>query len=204
MNPYDYAETLAEKTTSEGTFRVLLVPEWDAEKPDHDGQVPVIRLAHRDYSRNAVQEVGDDVHDGILEGLDRFDTDDLWERYVRAFHGTSKITYFHSSSDRSSPTWVAFDSAAWREAHGVTVEQLAEEDIAGDFRAYVDGNVYGYVVQRRETWVPVGSWDAEGALDEDVTTRETWEDVDDGSAWGLYGREHAETAAREALEECSS
>lgn len=190
----DYAETLETVTTDAGTLRVQLVPDWHAETPDHDGQAPVLCILDGRGHPAVRQEVGDDVHDGIVTALERWGSGELFERYVRAFHGTSKITYFCSYSDRSSPTWVALDTAEWREKHGVTPGSLVEEDIAGDFRHYVDGDVWGYAVEELREWACL----TEGRH---ADRRETWETVD--SCSGFYGREYAEQAAREALEEAA-
>jgi hypothetical protein len=77
---------------------------------------------------------------------------------------------------------------------GLTDEYLAEHpDVdpagMGEWKAYCEGEVYGYVVERCVGWHRV----ADGSQ---VTT---WEVVDD--CWGFYGYEYAQEAGREALAE---
>jgi hypothetical protein len=57
-----------------------------------------------------------------------------------------------------------------------------------EWRAYVEGDVWGYVVERK---VDLSMTDC------DVI--ESWEEVD--SCWGFYGEEWAEQAAVEALDD---
>jgi len=86
-------------------------------------------------------------------------------------------------------TYVTYDDAAWREWAG------APEGSANmsEYRAYAEGDVWGWVVEKRVTW---------HADDPDCGDRETWEHVD--SCWGYYGRngangEYLEQCARDAL-----
>jgi hypothetical protein len=59
---------------------------------------------------------------------------------------------------------------------------------AEEYAAWADGDVWGYVIERRVTW--------HHADHESDDTMETWEHVD--SCWGFYGRAYAEEAAHEA------
>lgn len=60
-----------------------------------------------------------------------------------------------------------------------------------EMQAWRDGEVYGWTVQEQVTWTTT----ANKYLP--AESRQEWEEVD--SCWGIYGREYAEEAAREAL-----
>jgi hypothetical protein len=60
-----------------------------------------------------------------------------------------------------------------------------------DWRAYCEGEVYGYAIEERATWRRTGR---AGTGSEAM---QTWELVD--TRWGHYGTDHAEQAARHAF-----
>lgn len=182
MSDYEIVE-------ARGDYRVMLEADTDAAEPYDDGQSPVIRYDSAGYNGSHCKHVAPTWKSGreanIEAAADRWGppnrpTWHLFETYMRAFHGTTQIeTYYSGSYD----WYITYDSAEWREHTGASGPDLTE------YKAWTDGDVYGYVVQKR---VPLFNEAGEFALD-------TWDDVD--SLWGLYGYGYAIQSAREALDD---
>ena len=195
-------------------YRVRLEYDDSPEQPYDDGAVPILTYDHgRVEAFNSQAE--DYVH-AVSEILDRhgdqgIDWDTL-ERFVKIFYGAVKLDRWFSDGLRGH--YIAFDTAEWREKVGAP-ETLKDEDYLSEVRAWANGEVYGYIVER-ELGYEKKYFDADG---EDVSeeTGTEWVEVEekgrvgDGqggwkeitmpvACWGFYGREWAEQAAREALE----
>ena len=67
-----------------------------------------------------------------------------------------------------------FDPEAW-------LKQEAEQ-----YRAYGEGDVYGFIIEEAVDWEPVAP-----PLVADAVSMATWEQAEDGSCWGFYGYEDA-------------
>jgi hypothetical protein len=201
------------KTTEDGRYRVRLERDDDAMQPEHDGGTPILRYEyggwHREgYTVEQVENIGPTVPDGIVAALTRWGArDDLFERYLRMFHGTRSVVW--EAPHRSGPDYVTFDTAAIREGFGLTGEYVAAhpehfgehgEKLANmdEYVAWLTGDAYGYVVEERVAW---GRLDSDGDLkrhESDDDRMETWEVVD--SCWGFYGdTEYLRETALEAL-----
>jgi hypothetical protein len=191
--------TYSETVKTEGNYRVRLVIDEDADAPYDDGAAPIMRL---DYYRGggwraAHVDQGNrprDCDDRIEEAAQRWGSDfDLLEKYLRAYHGTTKVQTWHSGEY----WYITYDSAVWRDYTGAPVDAIVGEDLMAEYRAYVEGDVWGYVVEKRVTWhtdEPVADIDRPGGTYAD---RDSWEHVD--SCWGFYGQDYAREAAAEAL-----
>lgn len=180
-----YSETLETK----GDYRVRLVADECPDEPYDDGQSPLMRLDHTSYGWIAehIMATGRPLdNDGFVENAAMcWGTDfRLLEKYLRAFHGATKVETWHSGSY----WYITYDSAAWREHVGAP-EGSAD---MSEYRAWCEGDVWGWVVEKRVTWT----------TGDDYDDRESWEHVD--SCWGYYGSggangEYLKTCAREAL-----
>jgi hypothetical protein len=186
------------------TYRVRLELDEGADMPYDDGSVPLWRIDYKHYSWRAeqVEMTSFDASDVALgEAVARFGgpTEPLVERWLTAFHGATVVETWHSGD----AWYLAADTATWREAMGITPELIREEaergSLMAEYQAWVQGSVYGYVVERKAVQYTVVT-ETSGEV---IGTRreETWVEVDDGSVWGLYGYEWATQAAEEALTE---
>jgi hypothetical protein len=96
--------------------------------------------------------------------------------------------------------YMAMDTADWRQEMGVSPEQIRSEQLMAEFKAWVHGDVYGYVLERRVITYTTVVEESDGAI---IGTErgERWEDVDGEQDMGLYGHAVAQTEARAAFEE---
>ncbi len=180
-----------------GDFRVRVVLDDSPSEPYDDGATPLLRIW-----RGEVVQVEDvtsyrvpaQTLSAVREAVDRWDpTGETFARYPRLFHGASNVVTYGSNRDGVYGT---FDTPHWREAMGLTEEHIAAHGIdvtalanLDEWRAYCEGEVYGWVVERRELWRKDG---------DPTVTRETWEEVE--AVWGYYSHRHAVDNAREALQ----
>ena len=205
----DYQEMVAETETR----RVYITPDEREESPrmewDHFG---IMACRHRHYL------LGDYKHDMTREVWDAYDRCGnlaIVARWLRMFHGATVVLplglYDHSGISMyvgsgahpfDSGGWdsgvvgLIFDTPEQRETWGFTGDdwgtpERIEEALRGEVKEYdqyLTGDVWGYVVERRETWTN-GSGE----------TMATWEHED--SLWGLYGSEYAKQEALAAFEE---
>lgn len=158
------------------TYRARIVHDVDPSAPYDDGAAPIVRVEYR-HGWTAVQvtEGTSYVLDpSIVAAAERFGKDvDTFTRYARIFHGVTRID---SYSSREGATFLALDPADWREEVGASVEAIAaQDDLLGEYRAYLEGDTYGVIVEKRETWRNVDSSEE----------REDWTEVE--SLWGFYG-----------------
>lgn len=171
-------------------YRVRLEYDDSPEKPYDDGAVPILTY---DQGRvEAFNSQAEDYVSAVSEVLDRHDWDTL-ERFVKIFYGAVKMDRWYSDGFRGY--YIAFDTAEWREKVGAPEDRLKDEDYLSETRAWAEGDVYGYIVEKNlhytKTYAEDPSYSEEG---------DEWVEVSDGSCWGFYGREYAEQAAREALD----
>ena len=190
-----YSETLEDN----GKYRVRLIADEYPSEPYNDGQSPLLRIERNNYRGMTVSHVMDtgrplDDDDRIEYAVRHWGTspsDDDWrlfEKYLRAFYGTTKIETWHSGSY----WYVTYDTAKWREYIGVTDDTswLAKHSDSinmNEWRSYVEGDVWGYDVERNVTW---------RRDDDPDESMQTWESVD--SCWGFYGSDYARESALEA------
>ena len=176
-----YEEIL--QTTEDGRFRVKLVADECPEEPYDDGQSPLLRIGRDPYDRARAEHIMAtgrplDADEYVEAAVARWGgpSSDRWplvETYLRAFHGVTAIETWHSGSY----WYVTYDPAAWREHVGAPAGSV---DMSS-YRAWCEGDVWGYVVEKRVTW----HTDDPGYPDE-----ERWEDTDE-SCWGFYGSDGA-------------
>jgi hypothetical protein len=188
-----YEETL--RTSDDGQWRVRLIADESPPEPYDDGQSPLLRIEYtsRGWIPEHVMATGRPADDDArIEsaasqwgyGWNR----GLFEKYLRAYYGTREIVAWHSGD-----CWyITYDTARWRSYIGFepgaeTPHPLVNMD---EWRAYCEGDCWGYIVERRVTWYRDG---------DPATTRTTWEEVEDGSCWGFYG-DYGREAALEAYE----
>lgn len=187
-------------------YRVRLEYDDSGEKPYDDGGVPIVSREFRGTYFEAVNNQADEFT-GLINALwDRFDEDTI-ERFLKIFLGSTSVIFESSENQR----YLAFDTAAWREKMGLTDEYLeahkGEHDFDNlakgtmdEYLAWANGDVYGYIVEKKFT---TQTKYIDPVTEELVSVEDDseWVKVQDGSCWGLYGRDWAEQAAKEALKE---
>jgi hypothetical protein len=177
------------KTSANGRYRVSLEMDMDAAAPYDETGSPILRMDYRGGRWNAIH-VGTGVYAGEsnIEGAaDRWgspsgDTFGLFVRYLKVFHGVTEVETWYSGDY----WYVTYDSAAWREA----IECPAAKPDMSEYKAWVEGEVYGVIVERLDTWE---------RADDNSFTMDSWTEVE--SAWGHHGYEYATEAASEMLSE---
>lgn len=176
-------------------FRARIVTDEYPDAPYDDGSSPIVRVA---YSRRHDGWEAEQVDSGTSHRIDSGIEDaaakwgddvDKFERYLRIFHGTTAIKWF----DSGDFSCVTFDTAVWREEMGLTEAHLAAHPEVRDglanmdeYRAYIEGDVYGIVIEKLVQWVKLAG-DQPIFQNDDGSDgiREEWEDVD--SFFGFYG-----------------
>lgn len=168
----NYIETLAENAT----HRVMLAPDESPSEPDNDGSTPLIRLDygldgwHAEQVTSITSYV---VPSEIVTAVQRcWVSHDLFDRYLRVWHGTTDVIWWHSGDF----WYVTFDTADWREAMGLPLDAVVPVSM-DEWQAYCEGDVYGLVLEAKHTWTS-----------DDGRTETRWE-VED-SVWGFYGEQY--------------
>lgn len=177
--------------------RVRLVWQTDPEHPDGDALPPVVRIP--DYRGDAEY-----VSDYRPADLDASRLGEAWrqlndweklERWLRMFYGATTVHQFGNNRD---VTLVMFDTPDWREHVGAEVKD-GKVDLSGDraeWQAWLDGDVYGVIVETRATASTVVRDSVTGEVIRE-SEDEVWEHED--ASYGYYGTEHAELEARQQL-----
>jgi hypothetical protein len=181
-----YSEVLE----STDDMRVKVVLDEGPEEPDNYS--PLLRQDHRRgcFDNHIVQHVGwSDGYpcsDRIEEAARRWGVDSLlFAKYLRAYHGVTQMVRYANSDW----VYVTFDDASWRQVNDLEIGASVNLD---DYRAWCEGDVYGYVIEKKVLWKPVNV-----PADGDVTIT-TWEEV--SSLWGIYGYEYAVAEAKADFE----
>lgn len=168
-------ETL--KTSGDGRFRVRLILDEYPDEPYDDGQSPLLRIdrGQADHVMATGRPLDDDAR--IEEAAERWGPPSsgdwpLFEKYLRAYYGVTAIETWFSGSY----WYVTYDPAAWRDHVGAPAGSV---DMS-EYRAWCEGDVWGWAVERDVTWRRDDDPDA---------TMHTWETVD--SCFGYYGSDGA-------------
>jgi hypothetical protein len=189
-------------------LRVRVIADLYPDEPYDDGGSPIIRF-HRDrtyggfHAGQVIEITSYRVHDRIVDAVARWGNDNIeaLTRYLRAFHGVTQVEWY--TPHDGDYAYVSFDPADWREAMGLTSEYLAKHpDVTlanmDEWKAYCEGDTYGYVVEERVTWVKLDT----ATVPDFDTAREEWEVVDSRS--GFYGIEYVTEEAKRVFEqECT-
>lgn len=194
------AETFETITHDSGEFRVRLVYDFYPHEPWNDGGCPILRVDSNSWGGARFEHTG--YGDYYKSGLDpervlshfaeRFgyrEGIEVFERYIHIFHEGSVETY-HLGYSREYG-YVTFTTRTLAREWGIPDDQPVPAAEMTEWRAYCEGEVYGYVVEKAIDWRPVNDEDGD-----DVMT--TWEVVD--SLWGFYGHESLDYMRGEATD----
>jgi hypothetical protein len=158
------------------SWRARIVIDDEAGQPWGDALAPalLVERARAEWAR----EVYQCLHAvRILEVWRRLDSE-VFERYLRLVHGTTAIEQI---TDRDL-TVITFDTVDYRVHAGIT----GTADLTGEcdeWRAWLDGDVYGVIVEHH-------------------TDRTCWTEQD--ALFGLYGWPYAQQRAGELLTEIAA
>lgn len=197
-------------------YRVRLELDTDAGQPESDGAAPTLQI-DCDYYGHGKATAFNPGANGFEDAYNRFvefrsprEGVRIFERWLRIFHGTTTFAKYHLGHT-GEYGYIAFDTAVWRERVGCSVDALKEEDLLAEVRAWAEGDVWEYIVEKEVFWTkqyhdingePVTEKDEDlPALDAEGESGSDWFEVQGGSCCGYYGREWAEQAAKEALAE---
>jgi hypothetical protein len=171
-------------------WRARLVHDECAGEPDGDALAPalVTTAVSKPYRANGVYVAR--AADAILAAWQRLDRD-LFGRYLRMFHGVTAIAVASNW-----PTDVLiFDTADFRRHVGMTTTPADLTGERDDWQAWLDGDVYGVIIECRRTGT--ATWD-----DNTTTAVERWQEVE--SVWGMYGHTCALEEAADLLPACAA
>jgi len=180
-----------------GNYRVILEQDTDSEEPYNKYASPLLRMEYiGGYCRaRFVQNPGKYAHEDRIEdaaqrwGPPNQRTWKAFEKYLQVFHGVTQIETYYSGNYSGSYWYATFDLAQWREYAGTEPGSANMTE----YKAWIEGDVYGYVIQKRIHWT---------TEDDGYSGRYTWEDVD--GCFGFYGNAYAVQSAKEALAEVLS
>ncbi|MBO0884715.1 MAG: hypothetical protein J2P17_31160 [Mycobacterium sp.] len=170
-----------------GGFRVRLEADQHPDEPYDDGQSPILSLHYRHGWHAEHVDPGTfrprDCDADIQRAAEHFGSDtDKLERYLKAYHGCTQIVEWF---DRDGTRFITYDDRAWREKVGAPEGSAS----LAEWQAYCEGDVFGYVIEKRVKWT---------ADDDAFPPRDAWEYVH--SCGGYFGHDHAEQAATEEFD----
>jgi hypothetical protein len=194
-----YEEILAQARGANGIeYRVRMFHDIDAQEPYDDGSVPLWRI---DPSRKHADKVAISSYTAsdvdLTEMLERWsEGQEVLRQLMKDTYGATRVEFWYSGTE----WYMAMDTADWRQEMGVSPEQIRSEQLMAEFKAWVHGDVYGYVLERRVITYTTVVEESDGAI---IGTErgERWEDVDGQQDMGLYGHAVAQAEARAAFEE---
>ncbi len=197
----------------ENGWRVTLIKDEHADEPYDDGQSPLLRIEDRYSGYHASAEhiqvgsmrpTGNDER--IEEAAQRWASKpELFEKYLRAFHGATTIKWY-GPNNYTDHTYVTYDTSEWVKAVGFDDKVAPRSKYDGakavsmaEYRAYLEGDVYGYQVERRVNVASIRIISAHGQHLRTIESEyDEWEVVD--SCWGFYGYTYARESALEAYD----
>lgn len=166
-------------------FRAQIIADEYPSPPEFEAGYPVIQLTQKSYYPRTDGHVYGQEVAGMEWALDKFlmDTDDGYEvfaRYLRIFHDGDAVVISRPTSREYG--YVVYGTRSLLDSWGCTADSPVEPE-AKEWEAYIEGDVYGIVIERR-TLTETTIFDADG--DElDFDADETWTEVE--SCWGFYG-----------------
>jgi hypothetical protein len=171
-------------------WRARLACEEYADEPDGDALAPALVTTALSKPYLAKGVYVPQAAAAILAAWQHLDRD-LFGRYLRMFHGVTTIVV----ATNGQTDVLIFDTADFRRHVGMTATPADLTGERDEWQAWLDGEVYGVIIERRRTGTT--TWD-----DNTITAVERWQEVE--SVWGMYGRTHAVEEAVELLSGCAA
>ena len=177
---------MSETLEQTDTLRVRIVQDDDASNPreeyDHLGSVVSVPSARY----HPVDRHGGELESAWHRLWDRYDSEngvEIFQRYARIYHGAHTL---YDANGSPEAVWYILPDAIAQEQISDPAALLAGE--RDEYRAWANGEVYGYVIERRVTWTAVDD------PDDQYPDHDTWEHID--SVFGYIGYEYAAESAR--------
>ena len=168
-------------------YRIRIEPDENSESPDKWENDDVFLIyQHRQFT---IERAGFDVHE-INKAEDEYYIFPV-EAYIHSgislslFNGTRSCRF-----DSSVSGYVLVRKTSFSEEDSVKVA----ESLISDWNMYLNGEVYGYIIEKPKTVYSITKEDFDKELSEGTTIRDLeskfsisteWEEVD--SCWGYYG-----------------
>lgn len=186
-------------------IRVRVVVDSDPQRPEDEAGYPVLSYELNGHVEKVYGDPGSDLSYALSYYLQRHeygfvdDPIEMFERYVSVVHGGG-VKVIERAGWRDTG-FIAYGTRKMVEGWGNTdpekIAEFAREVDVTEWRAYLDGEVYGIVTEQAvvvETIVRVAG------IDEMVrhTSSDDWDEIE--SCWGYYGAEYAVEAGREELD----
>jgi hypothetical protein len=200
MNDDNTVETYADDANP--NVRVRLVRDTDADSPDGDAYAPAILIGARgglfrsiraEYVGSTYQTDALDL-ERLAEAWERWGDRDKVTRWLRMFQGVTTVETIDTDGD----VIVILDTPDYRrDCVGPSDDDLPENLLAGDveaWRAWLEGDVYGIITERRVTTHTTVTDAATGEVVREDDDDDVWEEYE--AVWGFYGREYAEQEAQ--------
>ncbi|MFF1680724.1 hypothetical protein ACFVYG_32390 [Streptomyces sp. NPDC058256] len=176
------------ETSDDGRYRLRLEPDTDAHNPRtmYDHLTHVITLPDSDYA-DVDKDGGGPLADTWRQINHRDNAVEIFCRWARIAHGAVVIE--DQTNDGPGTIWYLMPEGL---AEVTDPTECIRSEIA-EYRAWARGEAYGYIIEKAVTWKPVTDENEDVVVGE----RTTWEEVTDGSCWGLITYEWAEREARD-------
>ncbi|MGI5185496.1 hypothetical protein ACQEVZ_55560 [Dactylosporangium sp. CA-152071] len=171
-------------------WRARVVHDEYAGEPDGDALAPALVTAARTTPYLAKGVYVPHAANMILAAWHSLGRD-LFQRYLRMFHGVTAIAV---AFNRDTDVW-CFDTADFRRHVGITTTPADLASERAEWQAWLDGEVYGVIVERRRAGTT--TWD-----DGTTAAVEQWLEVE--SVWGMYGHAYAREEAADLLHTCAA
>lgn len=200
IHDFDWDDNYRKGTLQDGDLRAVILLDEYPDAPYFDGGDPIFdERGEQVYGARGplVDRVGEAYAKTLTSRYyGREWEQETFERYVRIFHDGS-VSWVRSSTYQGGDDYAVVALPALRREMGCSDELVNREPEAGEWQAYLDGEVFGVCVERRvnvETVIrSVG-----GEVIREVV-HEDWESVEDSGVWGHYGDEYAVESAMEML-----
>jgi hypothetical protein len=174
-----------------GPYRVRLEIDQDSgsrnPRKEFDHLTNVITPTQQRYI--SVDENGGPLQSGWDYFSTRPDGEKLFIRWAKMVHGATVV------EDRPTEgAWALWYLMPDKAAESTWEPEKVIEAEIREYRAWAEGEVYRYVIEKSVTWVP-----KENSHEDEIPDElDTWETVED--CWGLICREWAEEEARRQFE----
>lgn len=185
--------------------RARIVYDSEPHAPENDGGIPTFGIYHGSYGpRLDGQVYGTTAPAWLEDALDRFLSDHGWTdgvevfaRYLRIWHG-GDADVIRSGDSRNYSYVAAYTRELVVNEWGCEPERLPLDIMAesAEWLAYLDGDVYGIIVEERVK-------QAANGLDDD--DEDEWAETDE-RCWGFYGdvASYVTDEARDMIESYAS
>lgn len=171
------------RESEDGKYRAVLIRDECPTEPYDDGEVPILRIESYRYTGGYRAEAVNKQAEPYAAAYNRFEdhgghSTEVFERYLRIFHDSVGVRSYTPDNYRSDYEYFAFDTAEWREQVGVDKKYLEPGTYMTEYVDYLEGEVYGMVIEELKT----GACGHEGCAE-----HKAWEDAEQEAIWIIKG-----------------